>query len=130
VLGGGNDDLGDRFFRICDSVPAGLHEYGVGFFSQRLPTSDVQSEFHFHAPRSRVPDVIGFDAISTFRRSGEPARNILLLPAGVPGDGVLSSLEVYAAQLVLGLEAIPAGAGESAFPLVPGRWGIFFCFNC
>jgi len=59
-----------------------------------------------------------------------PRRNILLgHRTGVRGDGVLSSLEVYAAQLVWGSKPFPAEQVESAFPLVAKQAGGFFLFQ-
>ena len=57
-------------------------------------------------------------------------RNILLATVLVCViTGVLSSLEVYAAQLVWGSKPFPADKVESAFPLVAQQVGGFFLFQ-
>src|SRR5262249_43911860 len=74
---------------------------------------------------------IGFDAISTFSEEVEnPRRNVLLATVLVCLiTGVLSSLEVYAAQLVWGSKPFPPDRVESAFPLVAQQIGGFFLFQ-
>src|SRR6266849_5448974 len=74
---------------------------------------------------------IGFDGISTLSEEVEnPRRNILLATVLVCViTGVLSSLEVYAAQLVWGSKPFPQELVESAFPLVARQIGGFFLFH-
>src|SRR5216683_5265347 len=74
---------------------------------------------------------IGFDGISTLSEEVEnPRRNILLATVLVCViTGVLSSLEVYAAQLVWGSKPFPQEMVESAFPLVARQAGGFFLFH-
>ena len=74
---------------------------------------------------------IGFDGISTFSEETEnPRRDILLATVLVCAvTGALSSLEVYAAQLVWGPAPFPEQLVESAFPLVAQRVGGFLLFH-
>src|SRR5262249_55284263 len=85
----------------------------------------------FHGTSLAVLTYIGFDAISTFSEEVEnPRKNILLATVLVCVlTGVLSSLEVYAAQLVWGSKPFPAAQVESAFPLVARQAGGFFLFQ-
>ena len=68
---------------------------------------------------------IGFDAISTLSEEAEnPRRNILLATVLVCLiTGMLSGLEVYAAQLVWGSKAFPSDNVESAFALIARNVG-------
>jgi amino acid transporter len=68
---------------------------------------------------------IGFDAVSTLSEEVEnPRRNILLATVLVCLiTGLLSALEVYAAQLVWGSKLFPSDQMESAFALVSARVG-------
>jgi putrescine importer len=68
---------------------------------------------------------IGFDALSTLSEEAEnPRRNILLATVLVCLiAGVLSSLEVYAAQLVWGSKPFPADRVESAFAIIARQAG-------
>ena len=77
---------------------------------------------------------IGFDGVSTFAEEVKnPRRNILLATVLVCFfTGVLSSLEVYAAQVVWGSQLFPADMVESGFPLVArqiGGWTMFHLLN-
>src|SRR5579871_3959697 len=74
---------------------------------------------------------IGFDGISTLSEEVEnPRRNILLATVLVcVVTGVLSSLQVYAAQLIWGSKPFPEEMVESAFPLVAKQAGGFFLFH-
>jgi amino acid transporter len=97
-----------------------------GYFTRPFynpPTFQFQ---HLFAGTSvAVLTYIGFDAVSTLSEEVEnPRRNILLATVLVCLiTGVLSGLEVYAAQLVWGAEPFPAGQVESAFALVARRAG-------
>jgi putrescine importer len=110
----------------------GLHEYGAGFFTQPFYNP---ATFSFsgvlRGTSIAVLTYIGFDAISTFSEEVEnPRRNILLATVLVCLiTGVLSSLEVYAAQLVWGSKPFPEDMVESAFPLVARQIGGFFLFH-
>ncbi len=68
---------------------------------------------------------IGFDAVSTLSEEVEnPRRNILLATVLVCLiTGLLSGLEVYAAQLVWGSKPFPSGQIESAFAQVSRQVG-------
>src|ERR1700732_3381843 len=109
-----------------------LHEYGAGFFTQPFYNPET---FNFakilRGTSIAVLTYIGFDAISTFSEEVEnPRRNIMLATVIVCLiTGVLSSLEVYAAQLVWGSKPFPPEMVESAFPLVARRVGGFFLFH-
>lgn len=77
---------------------------------------------------------IGFDGVSTFAEEVKnPRRNILLATVLVCFfTGILSSLEVYAAQVVWGSRPFPTETIESAFPLVArqiGGWTMFHLLN-
>jgi amino acid transporter len=74
---------------------------------------------------------IGFDGISTFSEEVEnPRRNIMLATVFVCLlAGVLSSVEVYAAQVVWGSKPFPPDQVESAFPIVARQIGGFFLFH-
>jgi len=120
------------FFAFVIRFIWGVHEYGAGFFSQPFYHPETFS-FHgvFRGTSIAVLTYIGFDAISTFSEEVEnPRRNILLATVLVClFTGVLSSLEVYAAQLVWGSNPFPGDMVESAFPLVAQRVGGFFLFH-
>jgi amino acid transporter len=68
---------------------------------------------------------IGFDAVSTFSEEVEnPRRNILFATVLVCLiTGLLSALEVYAAQLVWGSKPFPSEQVESAFAIVSRQVG-------
>ena len=110
----------------------GIEHYGVGFFSQPFYNPATFSFAGvFRGTSIAVLTYIGFDAISTFSEEVEnPRRNIMLATVLVCViTGVLSSLEVYAAQLVWGSRPFPPEMVESAFPLVAQRVGGFFLFH-
>ncbi len=103
-----------------------LHEFGPAFLSQPFynPATFSASKV-FHGTSIAVLTYIGFDGISTLSEEVEnPRRNVLLATVLVCLiTGVLSSLEVYAAQLVWGPSLFPADKVESAFPIVAMRAG-------
>jgi len=120
------------FFAFAIRSLRGFHQYGPGFFTR--PFYDPQTFSFggvFRGTSIAVLTYIGFDAISTFSEEAEnPRRNILLATVLVcVVTGVLSSLEVYAAQLVWGSKPFPADMVESAFPLVARQVGGFFLFH-
>ena len=120
------------FFAFAIRSLWGLHEYGTGFFTQPFYNPQTFSFGGvFRGTSIAVLTYIGFDAISTFSEEAEnPRRNILLATVLVcVVTGVLSSLEVYAAQLVWGSKPFPADMVESAFPLVARQVGGFFLFH-
>jgi len=120
------------FFAFVIRFLWGIHEFGTGFFSQPFYNPATFS-FHgiFRGTSIAVLTYIGFDAISTFSEEVEnPRRNIMLATVLVCViTGVLSSLEVYAAQLIWGSKPFPTEMVESAFPLVSQRAGGFFLFQ-
>jgi putrescine importer len=120
------------FFAFVVRFLFGLHEYGAGFFTRPFyDPATFNLGAIFHGTSIAVLTYIGFDAISTFSEEVEnPRRNILLATVLVcVVAGVLSSLEVYAAQLVWGSKPFPAEKVESAFPLVAQQAGGFFLFQ-
>lgn len=120
------------FFAFVIRFLLGIHQYGAGFFTRPFydpATFNLGSIFH--GTSIAVLTYIGFDAISTFSEEVEnPRRNILLATVLVClVAGVLSSLEVYAAQLIWGSKPFPADKVESAFPIVARQVGGFFLFQ-
>jgi putrescine importer len=120
------------FFAFVIRFLLGIHQYGAGFFTRPFydpATFNLGSIFH--GTSIAVLTYIGFDAISTFSEEVEnPRRNILLATVLVcVVAGVLSSLEVYAAQLVWGSKSFPPDKVESAFPIVAQQIGGFFLFQ-
>ena len=120
------------FFIAVARALWGYQHVGAGYFTQ--PFYDPAS-FHssaiFRGTSIAVLTYIGFDGISTFSEEVEnPRRNILLATVLVCViTGVLSSLEVYAAQLVWGSKPFPQEMVESAFPLVARQIGGFMLFH-
>ncbi|MBS1821738.1 MAG: APC family permease [Acidobacteria bacterium] len=104
----------------------GMHAYGPGYFTH--PFYDPAT-FHpssiFAGTSVAVLTYIGFDGISTLSEEVEnPRRNVLLATVLVCLiAGVLSSLEVYAAQLVWGSKPFPSGQVESAFAIIARQVG-------
>jgi amino acid transporter len=108
-----------------------LEHYGPGFFTHPFynPSSFTASGL-FAGTSVAVLTYIGFDGISTLSEEAEnPRRNILLATVLVCLiAGILSAIEVYAAQLVWGSKPFPESNVEAAFATVAGRAGgvIFF----
>jgi putrescine importer len=120
------------FFAFVIRFVWGLHHYGAAFFTQPFYHPETFSLGGvFHGTSIAVLTYIGFDAISTFSEEVEnPRRNVMLATVLVCViTGILSSLEVYAAQLVWGPRPFPADMVESAFPLVARQVGGFFLFH-
>jgi putrescine importer len=120
------------FFAFAIRFLWGLGEHGATFFAQ--PFYDPERfSFHgvFRGASIAVLTYIGFDGISTLSEEAEnPRRNILLATVLVCViTGVLSSAEVYLAQLVWGSRPFPEALVESAFPLVARQAGGFFLFH-
>src|SRR5437660_9850865 len=114
------------FFGFVIRFLLGLHEYGAGFFSRPFyDPSTFNLNSIFHGTSIAVLTYIGFDAISTFSEEVENLRrNVLLATVLVcVVTGVLSSLEVYAAELVWGSKPFTAEQAESAFRLVAMQAG-------
>ena len=120
------------FFAFAARFLWGLHAHGAAFFAQPFYNPGTFS-FHrvFRGTSIAVLTYIGFDGISTLSEEAEnPRRNILLATVLVCViTGVLSSLEVYAAQLVWGPGPFPEKLVESAFPLVARQAGGFLLFH-
>ncbi len=120
------------FFAFVARFLWGFHHYGADFLTQPFYNPETFSfRGVFRGTSIAVLTYIGFDAISTLSEEAEnPKRNILLATVLVcVVTGVLSSLEVYAAQLVWGSKPFPAAMVESAFPLVARQAGGFFLFH-
>ena len=120
------------FFAFVVRFLWGLHQHGAAFFAQPFYNPGTFSlRGVFRGTSIAVLTYIGFDGISTLSEEAEnPRRNILLATVLVCViTGVLSSLEVYAAQLVWGPKPFPKDMVESAFPLVARQAGGFFLFH-
>ena len=132
VLAGGMTIVVVVFLAFVIRFVWGLHEYGAGYFTQPFYHADSFSFGGvFRGTSLAVLTYIGFDGISAFSEEVEnPRRNILLATVLVCViTGLLSSVEVYAAQLVWGSQAFPAEKVESAFPIVAQRAGGFLLFH-
>jgi putrescine importer len=120
------------FFAFVVRFLWGLHQYGAALFTQPFYNPATFS-WHgvFRGTSIAVLTYIGFDGISTLSEEAEnPKRNILLATVLVCViTGILSALEVYAAQLVWGPKPFPPQMVESAFPLVARQGGGFFLFH-
>jgi amino acid transporter len=108
-----------------------LH-YDPGFFTR--PFYDANN---FHPPliiagtSVAVLSYIGFDAVSTLSEEVEnPRRNIMLATVSLCLiAGLLSGLEVYAAQLIWGSKPFPMEQVESAFAIVSRQAGGVILFQ-
>jgi putrescine importer len=120
------------FFAFVIRFVWGLHHYGPRYFT--LPFYDPAT-FNFgrifRGTSIAVLTYIGFDGISTLSEEVEnPRRNIMYATVLVCViTGVLSSLEVYAAQLIWGSKPFTPELETSAFPLVARQIGGFFLFH-
>ena len=120
------------FFGVVIRYIWGLHTYGARFFSQPFYNPETFSlPSLFTGTSVAVLTYIGFDGISTLSEEAEnPRRDILLATVLVCLiTGILSSLEVYAAQLVWGSKPFPTDQVESAFALISKQAGGFFLFH-
>ncbi|HKS66178.1 MAG TPA: APC family permease [Candidatus Acidoferrales bacterium] len=120
------------FFAFVIRSLWGLHHYGAAFFTQPFYNPQTFSFGGvFRGTSIAVLTYIGFDAISTLSEEVEnPRRNVMLATVLVCAiTGILSSAEVYAAQLVWGSKPFPQNMVESAFPLVARQVGGFFLFH-
>jgi amino acid transporter len=103
----------------------GVH-HDPGFFTHPFYQADTFRPSRIFAGTSvAVLTYIGFDAVSTLSEEAEnPRRNILLATVLVCLiTGVLSGLEVYAAQLVWGSTPFPIDRVESAFAIISRQVG-------
>jgi len=120
------------FFAFVIRFIIGYHDRGPRFFT--LPFYDPTT-FNLSAigrgTSLAVLTYIGFDGISTFSEEVEnPRRNIMLATVLVCLlAGVLSAVEVYAAQLVWGSKPFPPDKVESAFPIVARQIGGYLLFH-
>jgi amino acid transporter len=106
------------------------HEDGF-FLHPFYDAPNFRSDTIFAGTSVAVLTYIGFDAISTLSEEAEnPRRNVLLATVLVClFTGILSGLEVYAAQLVWGSKPFPADQVESAFAMVSRQVGGFLMFQ-
>lgn len=120
------------FFVFVARTVWGIHQFGDGYFTRPFYDPHTFSLGGvFGGTSIAVLTYIGFDGISTFSEEVEnPRRNILLATVGTClVIGILSALEVYAAQLVWTAGAFDPSKIESAFPMVAQRAGGFFLFH-
>jgi putrescine importer len=120
------------FFAFVVRFLWGIHHFGAALFTQPFYNPQTFSFGGvFRGTSIAVLTYIGFDAISTLSEEAEnPKRNILRATVLVClVTGILSALEVYAAQLVWGAKPFPPALVESAFPLVARQAGGFFLFH-
>ena len=106
--------------------------HDAGFFLRPLYDAPrFHSDTIFAGTSVAVLTYIGFDAISTLSEEAEnPRRNVLLATVLVClFAGILSGLEVYAAQLVWGSKPFPQDQVESAFAMVSRQVGGFLLFQ-
>jgi len=107
-------------------------QHDPGFFIHPFYQPDT---FHpasiFAGTSVAVLTYIGFDAVSTLSEEVEnPRRNILLATVLVCLiTGLLSGLEVYAAQIVWGSKPFPSDQVESAFALLSRQAGGIVLFQ-
>jgi putrescine importer len=107
-------------------------QHEAGFFLHPFyDAPNFRSDTIFAGTSVAVLTYIGFDAISTLSEEAEnPRRNVLLATVLVClFTGILSALEVYAAQLVWGSKPFPADQVESAFAMVSRQVGGFLLFQ-
>lgn len=120
------------FFAAVIRYVWGIHTYGPGFFTEPFYNPQTFSTRTLFAGTSvAVLTYIGFDGISTLSEEAEnPRRDILLATVLVCViAGVLSSLEVYAAQLIWGSKPFAGDQVESAFALVSKQAGGVVLFH-
>jgi putrescine importer len=109
-----------------------LAHHDPGFFTHPFYEP---GQFHpkaiFAGTSVAVLSYIGFDAVSTFSEEVEnPRRNIMLATVLLCLiAGVLSGLEVYAAQLIWGSKPFPSDQVESAFAIVSRQTGGVILFQ-
>src|SRR5580692_12043856 len=121
------------FFFLASVVRLLWHaQHDPGFFIRPFynPATFHPSSI-FAGTSVAVLTYIGFDALSTLSEEAEnPRRNILLATVLVCLiAGVLSGLEVYAAQLVWGSKPFAADRVESAFALISQQVGGVLLFQ-
>lgn len=132
VLAGGMMVVVVIFFMAVIRYVYGISHYGAAFFLQPFYNPETFSTSRiFQGTSIAVLTYIGFDGISTLSEEVEnPRRNILLATVLVCViTGILSALEVYAAQLVWGAKPFADEMVESAFPLVAKQVGGIVMFH-
>jgi putrescine importer len=120
------------FFAAVIRYVWGYSHYGPEFFTRPFYNPETFNWSRiFQGTSIAVLTYIGFDGISTLSEEVEnPRRNIMLATVLVCVlAGVLSSVEVYAAQLVWGPRPFPPEMVESAFPLVARQVGGMVMFH-
>ena len=120
------------FLAVVFRYVYGISHYRPGFFTRPFYNPETfKSSRIFQGTSIAVLTYIGFDGISTLSEEVEnPRRNILLATVLVCViTGVLSGLEVYAAQLVWGSKPFAENMVESAFPLVARQVGGIVMFH-
>jgi amino acid transporter len=123
------------FLGVVTRYVLGMPSHETSFFFRPFYNPETFNQGGlFRATSVAVLTYIGFDGISTLSEEAEnPRRNILYATVLVCLiTGVLSGLEVYAAQLVWGSKTFPSETVESAFAMVSGvaggRW-LFHTIN-
>jgi amino acid transporter len=119
------------FFGAVVNVLWRVH-HDPGFFLKPFyDPPNFKSQTIFAGTSVAVLTYIGFDAISTLSEEAEnPRRNILLATVLVcVFAGILSGLEVYAAQLVWGSKPFAPDRVESAFALISQQVGGVLLFQ-
>jgi amino acid transporter len=113
------------FFGAVANVLWRVHHDPAFFLKPFYDPPNFSSQTIFAGTSVAVLTYIGFDAISTLSEEAEnPRRNILLATVLVcVFAGILSALEVYAAQLVWGSKPFAAARVESAFALISQQVG-------
>jgi len=109
----------------------GVH-HDPGFFTHPFyQPGAFQTSSVFAGTSVAVLSYIGFDAVSTLSEEvHNPRRNIMLATVLLCViAGIISGLEVYAAQLIWGGKAFPSDQVESAFALVSRQAGGLFLFQ-
>ncbi len=119
------------FFGAVVNVLWRVHHDPDFFLKPFYDPPNFHSQTIFAGTSVAVLTYIGFDAISTLSEEAEnPRRNILLATVLVcVFAGVLSGLEVYAAQLVWGSKPFAADRVESAFALISQQVGGVLLFQ-
>lgn len=103
----------------------------LNFIQPFYDPSNFRAQNIYAGTSVAVLTYIGFDAISTLSEEAEnPRRTVLLATVLVcVFTGLLSGLEVYAAQLVWGSKPFPPDRVESAFAMVSQRVGGYALFQ-
>ena len=109
----------------------GVH-HDPGFFTHPFYQPGLfQPSAVFAGTSVAVLSYIGFDAVSTLSEEvSNPRRNIMLATVLLCVlAGIISGLEVYAAQLIWGAKPFPSDQVESAFALVSRQTGGVLLFQ-